>query len=228
MSNQTQLVALARKATSETEGADAALDELLVRLYHPLRSLVQRRLFGMPDVEELAHDAAQDALLRIARELPTCRATTDRQLLTWALTTVQRTAIDLLRSPDALAHSRRSPLEPAAFSVAAPEISAEGHDEAALDQSEMVLWELTRILLDTVPPAARPVLWARGAEGATWAEVGEALGIPPTAAKRRFQRAQRHLRALVAQRIGADGAGAPQFTLRDLRTILQGDVLRVV
>lgn len=224
MSNETQLVALARKATSATEGADIALDALLVRLYHPLRSFVERRLSGMPDIDDLAHDAAQDALLSIARELPTCRATTDRQLLTWALTTTQRKAIDLLRSPDALAQRRRSAIDPAALPVHAPEPSAEGHDEEALDRSELVLWELTRRLLGAVSPAARPVLWARGAEGATWTEVGEALGIPPTAAKRRFQRAQRHLRQLAAQRLGAQGTSSLQFTLRDLHTILQGGV----
>lgn len=228
MSNETQLVALARTVTSGADGADAALNDLLVRLYHPLRSFVERRLAGMPDIDDLAHDAAQDALLSIARELPTCRATTDRQLLTWALTTVQRKAIDLLRSPDALAHSRRSQVDPAALPLPAPESWTDERDEASLDQSELILWELTQTLLGAASPAARPVLWARGAEGATWAEVGEALGIAPTAAKRRFQRAQRHLRQLITQRLGADGASPPQFTLRDLRTILQGDVLRAV
>jgi RNA polymerase sigma factor (sigma-70 family) len=229
MSSETQLVALARKATSTTEGAEAALNALLVLLYHPLRSFVQHRLSGMPDIDDLAHDAAQDALLRITREIHTCRATTDRQLLAWALTTVQRTTIDLLRSSDALAQRRRSSIDPAALPAPAPEESSvEGPGEGVLDESEMVLWELARSILGAVSPTARPVLWARGAEGATWAEVGEALSIPPTAAKRRFQRAQRHLRELAAQRLSADDAGTAQFTLREIRTILLGDVPGVV
>ena len=48
---------------------------------------------------------------------------------------------------------------------------------------------------------AQALLWHRLVQGDEWSDTGGAIGIPPTAAKRRYQRAQGRLRHALLKRI---------------------------
>lgn len=196
------LVELARRARcpDRSTDADVALDALVERLYPLCERFLARRLRSFRDAQDVAADAAQETMVRIATALDTCRAATDRELVAWVLVTARRTLIDMYRSPATglAARSLAVELDDDADVTDAPE-----DGEGARGAPRRTLLALALQAYDALTNETAELLWWRLVGGAEWSEVAEQLATTPGGAKRRFQRAQTTLRrsvtALVSQ-----------------------------
>lgn len=185
------LVALARAAAA---GNRDALEHFLTEV-HPILRRYASRVLG--EDRDLPSDVAQEALVRISIGLPQARAETEEQILAWCLTIVRHLAIDWLR---------RLRLEPSHGAVsgvgdAPAHLGGEGNIPPAPETVQ--LFRILSICEAELPLETRSILYLRLVEGAPWAELARELGVPMTAAKRRYQRAQRSLYQRVLQRVAS-------------------------
>ena len=187
------LIALLHEARNidDPVAADAAVGALVERLYPICERFLRRRLRGFRDAPDVAADATQESMLRIAAALDDCRATSDRELVAWALVTARRTVIDMYRSPTS--------------GLAARSLASELHDEAdclgeGADDVEgqatprNTLLALAMRAYDALTRETAELLWWRLIRDAEWSEVAEEMSTTSAGAKRRFQRAQGALR----------------------------------
>jgi DNA-directed RNA polymerase specialized sigma24 family protein len=84
-------------AAAANDGDASALEHLLARLHVPVHRFYRAWLFAHRDREEVARDLAQEALLRIAKRLAGCGATSDGTLVAWCLAVARSTGLDYLR-----------------------------------------------------------------------------------------------------------------------------------
>lgn len=182
------LLLLARGAV---HGSPEALEQLLLVLYPVVRRYLTR-LFG--DELDLASDITQEVMVRVARGLPRARAETNEQLLAWSLTIARNLSTDWLRTLRWEPSFRGSsiPSDPALPS---------GSSESVPSPAFATLLQLVRAAEETLPPATREIMYLHVAQDASWTEAGAAVGIPATAAKRRFQRAQGRLQKEVSRQV---------------------------
>jgi DNA-directed RNA polymerase specialized sigma24 family protein len=124
----------------------------------------------------------QESLWRVWRGLGGCRAETEGQIRSWIRAIAARQIATLLREEGGL---KRVGIQRLRLEPRASEPDGEP-DERLL----LILEELGRL-----PDSAHDLLWGRIVLGETWEEAGAGLGIPATAAKRRWQRLQERLRS---------------------------------
>jgi RNA polymerase sigma factor (sigma-70 family) len=179
-----------RALLSARHGDPHGLQELLEHARILLVHLVRRRLSD-GWARDWADDVVQAGLLQILRAHTTCRADSEPEVVGWIMAIGRRQVADLFRTRPAPEY----PLsEDAAESAEPPHVSE--HPEAA------VLRRLEAVL-STLTPEQNRLLWYRIVGGWTWAELGQELEIPRTAAKRRYQRLVRRL-----SRAGRDAKGS--------------------
>ena len=181
-------------------GDPRALDGLLRHLGPGIRRVLRRRLADRPTPEGWWDDVLQEALFRIARDVPACRATTAAECWAWAITVAWHAAVDALAAPSAAAALLRTavPFGPAVdaetgwreFDAVSALLDAESDPHVRLARLAVAA---QRSLSDD----SAAVLWLRLVQGATWDHVARATGTTPAGAKRRFQRAQATLRRAV-------------------------------
>lgn len=138
----------------------------------------------LPD-PEAADDALQNAYIKAYQNRHTFRG--DAELSTWLYTIVYRSCVD--------EHRRRRPTVPfdEAFS------GFDGHGSRSGDAFETVGDRLTlRQALSRLAPAQRAAIWLVDAEGMTFAEAADILGLPPGTVASRVSRARAALRELLA------------------------------
>lgn len=177
-------------------GDHDALNQLLQAVQGHVRRYLSRRLFAVPDGEDLARDLGQEVLVRTAAALSRCEFDDDRRLMAWVLTVAKHLLIDHIRAErargevlpekqmDALAARAslaRWQAGPAGPAPSAPLAAAVARAVAAMPEATR---ELLRLRVDT---------------GCTWKKVAAALDTTEAGAKRRFQRAQATLRVRVRQ-----------------------------
>ena len=184
-------------------GNRAALEHFLVAATPAIERFLRRRVREAGDSPALLEDLVHDALLRIIAGVRTCRAEDDAACWAWVLRVAWRAALDAMRAPSADAALLRNAIldDPATENAAAfREWNALASTRSPDDPHAL----LCRFAVESQRALAEPtrrLLWLRLVGGETWTEIGKALGIPPAAAKRRFQRAQRRLRRGVVARI---------------------------
>ncbi len=164
-------------------GERHAQEKLLATLHIPIRNYVSGHTGHMPDGGDLADDVAQETLIRIATRLQSCRATTDPQVLAWALAIARTRLIDYLR--------RVEPgIERLEFEVAEPD----GARGRAPEPDGAALGSILRKVVRSLPPETRALLELRVDHGESWSDIASVLRTTAAGAKRRFQRAQARLR----------------------------------
>lgn len=177
-----------RTPSSARLDRDAALEELLARLWAPIFRFLQRRLTAWPDARELAEDLTQESLLRIARGVPSCRAASDRELLAWTLSTARRVLLNRLRAEEQVPHGHPHALVRAEVM----HLTAAGDEEwsSSLSRSASaprvmdLLTALLRSLTDEQAALIELYVW----EERTWPEIGRKVGLSAGAAKMRTRR----------------------------------------
>jgi DNA-directed RNA polymerase specialized sigma24 family protein len=134
--------------------------------------------------EDWTEDVVQEALVDIVRAHGDCRASSEREVVAWVRSIGRRQVAELFVKE---AGRRGSSLD-AVGDVAAVEACAPSPRIARALES-------VRAVVCTLGREHHRLLWSRVVASHTWQEVGEELGIPPTAAKRRWQRVLARLRA---------------------------------
>jgi RNA polymerase sigma factor (sigma-70 family) len=175
----TLLDTLHRAQTGDPE----ARETLLTTLHVPIRDYVAGQTHRLPDSTDVADDVAQETLIRILTRLHACRASTDRQVLAWALAVARTRLIDHMR--------RIQPRVERMDDVAAVPAPVEP-DSSESDPA--VLAGAVRKVVRGLPQETRTLLELRVEHGETWPAIAHALRTTAAGAKRRFQRAQERLR----------------------------------
>lgn len=211
-------------ARGHGDAADAALEDLLTTLYEPIRRFMLGRLHSLVDAGDLAADATQEAMVRIAKGVRGCHARTDSELVKWALCIAQRVLVDLYRS-------NRSNLAALHFAEeAAEEMFGITMDESVGKRAELspAMEQLLGIMADAYSAAASAtgeLIWWRLIIGMEWSELGAKFGTSRSGAKRRFERAQEMLRSEVVRRIGLLASSERDSVLAVLARFGYADVL---
>jgi RNA polymerase sigma-70 factor (ECF subfamily) len=193
MSDPGQTNVLLRHLGAAQRGEPTARETLLGELHLPVLRYLRRKASDEPDAPDVAEDVAQETLIRVAIHLADCRAESDTELLSWTLTIARNAWMDYRRSRRA-GFFRLRPSD---------EVSVARNEPTPRSWADRILGRLLRASLSTLPDETVRILRLHGAEDASWAEVAAALGIPPTAAKRRFQRALVRVRRELLRRIEA-------------------------
>ncbi|WP_310568597.1 sigma factor [Gemmatimonas sp.] len=184
------------------EAADVALERLLILLHAPIKRYAFAKVQRSPDADDLAADIAQDALIRIAKGVRTCRAQSDGEVMAWAMTIAHRLVLDLVRS-------RQSGLQAAYFAdVTAQAMFGMTMEDSIGQRAELepAMELLLRLMADAYNGAidsTGELIWWRLIISLDWREIGEQVQTTPAGAKRRFQRAMDTLRLEVIRRVDA-------------------------
>jgi DNA-directed RNA polymerase specialized sigma24 family protein len=173
------VIELLRRAQADDE---AALGRLLDTVKGPVLRHVQH-ILGKDD--PLAEDVAWDALTAAYPVIDQCHARNDKQVYGWFRAIARNAALQWIRSSGELdAKARALPGE-------AP---PEGCLPCYLRVEMRAALKIARSQLDA--PTAR-LLKLRVSQHLSWTEIGRDLGIPPDAARMRFQRARGALRGTI-------------------------------
>lgn len=132
-------------------------------------------------------DIEQETLLRVHLHFHACRATSVAGVVAWVLVIARSAALDALR--DELPRMRElggSAIE----QIADPDAETDAHEPSEVAVQLVQAQSL-------LSPRDAELLWHRIVANRSWSEVGSELGISWTAARRRFQRAQQFLRAVI-------------------------------
>lgn len=188
----TELVGLASRARRGDQGA---LERLLAEVHVHLHRYFERWIFRRSGWQDTLDDLAQEALIRIARGLGSCAASDDVALLVWTRTVARNVGTDYLRG-------MRDEWDQREFLDGIEELvdGDEWEREIEVTGRDIML----RILAEAHTAEAddaQELLWQRVVLGDEWSEAGAALGIPHTAAKRRYQRTQGRIRHAVLRRL---------------------------
>jgi RNA polymerase sigma factor (sigma-70 family) len=193
-------------------GDRRALNALLEELYVPIERFLRRRLTSGHASSYIA-DVTQEALIRIARSIETCRAPTDRQLMAWALTVARNAAVDVMRS-NMMWYSLTA-LPESANDVAREDSDGDGN--ASVARGDRVLRSVLSAAQSSLSEETQEILWRRLILGEEWAEVAVDLSTTESGAKRRYQRAQHRLRGELRRRIYSLPARTRALVLSRLR-----------
>lgn len=187
------------------EGDEAALNKLLDVLRPEVRSYLEGQLQSHPATSAQAEELTQEVLVRIARSVESCEATTGGELWSWVTTIARNARTDRFRKRKREMERRtwdaeqsllaRTTLREVFGETAVPEVGEEGNP---LDTV------LGRILLEAqgeLSEGTREVVRRKVLLHETWRDTGAAIGTSGSGAKRRWQRAIPRLRREVLARL---------------------------
>jgi RNA polymerase sigma factor (sigma-70 family) len=162
-------------------GHDAALADLASRVRALLvRSIAPRLAGGW--AAAFAEDVVGDAMVDVLRGFAGCRAGCEGEFRAWIAAIARREIASFFRH-EAGRHRLHVSLQsglPLSAPFEEPDEDAGEPDASLTLDLSAAEWNLLRLRIDT---------------SATWSEVGRELGIPATAAKRRYQRLLRRIRS---------------------------------
>lgn len=187
---------LAEHRLSEA-GSNVALERLLARLEPVVRRFLQRRVAASGWDAEFVQESTQQSLVAIVFSLHGCRATTDAELVGWALGVARIQLADLLRREGPRGDSFDDPHPP----VVGESLDASVGRCDDVDPGLEILLGVVGRVSDALPDDTAALLWMRLVCDYEWREVGEALGISAGAAKLRFQRLVVTMRKLVHKQL---------------------------
>jgi RNA polymerase sigma-70 factor, ECF subfamily len=177
-------------AAAAAKGDRAALESLL-RRHASLVNAVCRRVLGNP---EDALDAAQEALLAIARKIHTFDGRS--RFSTWCYRVATNAALD---------EARRRARRPVAVEfLPEPRAGSRSIDDLVADQLDV------DAALRHLSPDHRAAVALRDLVGLDYAEIGEVLGIPPGTVRSRIARGRAALADHLAERDAGNQTGGSE------------------
>jgi RNA polymerase sigma-70 factor, ECF subfamily len=188
------------------QGADGAVDQLLVRHREPLRRMIGLRLDPALAGRVDASDIVQDVLLEASRRLTDYLRQPSMPFHLWLRHIARDHVIDAHRKhrlAQRRSLDREQPLRRAApADRSSLELAAEFFDHEPTPASAAIRHELQRRLetaVATLDDDDRDVILMRHFEQLSNQEVATLLGLSEPAASMRYLRALRRLRAILAQ-----------------------------
>jgi RNA polymerase sigma-70 factor (ECF subfamily) len=177
-------------AAAAAQGDRAALESLL-RRHASLVNAVCRRVLGHP---EDALDAAQEALLAIARKIHTFDGRS--RFSTWCYRVATNAALD---------EARRRARRPVAVEfLPEPRAGGQSIDDLVADQLDV------DAALRHLSPDHRAAVALRDLVGLDYAEIGEVLGIPPGTVRSRIARGRAALADHLTERDARNQTGGSE------------------
>jgi DNA-directed RNA polymerase specialized sigma24 family protein len=216
MPDSTARTGLVDLAAAAKDGCEHALERLLAHVHvHVVRSC-RAWLAGTGD--GAAEEVAQEALVRIAAGIHTCRAGTDDVLFAWCHAIARNAAMDRLR-----VHLREWEVRALGDELAKVECDLDAGEQSV---AVSALLEVLHEALGTEPEAVHALLWHRVVRHDSWEEAPHALGLTAAGAKRRFQRTvarvRRKVECLLAQSGDPARVEARQWLARQRRGLMAG------
>jgi RNA polymerase sigma factor (sigma-70 family) len=186
--------ALLQLFCSAKEGADDARNALMTRLYPAVSGFVRARLAATPELQNWHQDLVQEGMLRISTGIWRCEFKDDAALIGWCLTVARHASTDYVRHNVCRAVKLVALADAAAQLAHDPSDASTPHTMFPSDDHRFVL----NAILDGLDDEQQAVLWHHVVDGSTWAEIGLMLRISAGAAKRRWQRLSKGLKAQFA------------------------------
>lgn len=195
-------IELLRALSAAREGRPGAMDAYLMAAGAWIRERARFWQAGMLVRQGVLDDVVQTALFDIWRHTPTCRAHTEAELRAWLWSVTRYVAIDAHRV-------NRAAGVPTISMDRVPELllAETGADDLGASSDAVPLIAHVLGILDRHGGAPmQELMWRRVVREESWEEVGTALGISWTAARRRYQRATAAVRASLLAAAHADPA----------------------
>lgn len=189
------LLILLREGNAHHPWACATLIETVQR---PVRTFLQRRAERCGLDASFVDDVVQDALSRIALSAHHCKATSDARAMGWVFAVARSAWSDTLRREGP---ARLSLDDPGVHGAALHSFDASRGYRDDVTPGLEILLEVAVDVSRTLPAETGTLLWMRLIGNEEWSNIGTALGLSATAARRRFQRAQHTMRRLVWERL---------------------------
>jgi RNA polymerase sigma factor (sigma-70 family) len=188
-----QLIHLLTCANAGDRDANA---ELLERARQGVRGYIERRTKSWPD-SSAADDVTQETVLRIFVHLRGCRARSNGEFVSWALTVAQSAVSEHFRrnvaaySDVLLREELADRIDPASHGAWA----SEAENRISGGAVELIAAAMTAYA--ALPADLAELLYERIVGSLSWSEIAQRFGTTAAGAKRRFQRAQGRIRGAV-------------------------------
>jgi RNA polymerase sigma factor (sigma-70 family) len=193
---------------------EGALEEILGTLHPILLRYALARLSRVDEPAQLAHDLTHDALIAIIDNLQMCQASTDSQLIAWALSILQNRINDHFR---AALKARRIRFELTVVPLHDESSGADVTLDRDLIRGRRVLRRIVRDVVDELPPSRLHLLRLRVNDGTQWRQIAAEFGIGRDAARRRFHRLQAFLRKAILKRVAGLAPRERKAALKAIR-----------
>lgn len=160
---------------------ELTFDDLAAMYSKPLLAYLVRMTRNSAD----AHDLLQEALIRMARDLPRLRSSGAAKR--WAYRIATNVAIDFLR--------KNGKVQFVEFEAEPGSTEVDAEEELVVDEMN----ECIRGVIDTLPPDYRAAIVLSNLQGLSVAETADIMGTTVSAAKVRIHRAKAKLREALDQ-----------------------------
>jgi len=168
------------------EGDSEALNRLMRRYYDRVCAVVHRSLPAAIRPRYDTGDVIQEAMLRVLRKVDTFEYRTEGAFFSWLCTATERTLVDLIRHASRQCRNREQEVRldgENAFEPAS-RIGDPGSLATSRAEQERVMEGLAKL-----DEELRRVLLYREYGRLTWKELGDATGMAPVTARRRYLKA---------------------------------------
>lgn len=183
------------------KGDKAALNNLLKTLRPEVRSYLEGQLQSQPASAAQAEELTQQVLVRIARSVDTCQASSAGELWAWAKTIARNALTDRYRKRKRELERRTWSANASQFARATLQEVFDTTAEPTATNADAVLGAILLEAQAELSEGTQEVVRRQVMLNETWRDTGMAVGTTGPGAKRRWQRARPRLRREVLRRI---------------------------
>lgn len=160
--------------------------EKIKRIYEIYEQPMYRIAFAVLKRCDLAEDAVSDAFIRIIDRLKKIKAPDSPKTKAYIVKVIKSTSINIYRKNKRLL-VRESPIDEVIKQIPDTSQNVEEHVEAVMDRQNK------RNLLNKLNETDRNIINLRCGNELSWKEVAERTSLTESTARKRFERARKHL-----------------------------------
>ncbi len=160
--------------------------EKLKRIYEIYEQPMYRIAFAVLKRPELAEDAVSDAFIRIIDRLKKIKAPESPKTKAYIVKVIKSTSINIYRK-NKRSLVRETPIDDSVVQIPDSSQNVEEHVEAVIDRQNK------RNLLNKLNETDRNIINLRCGNELSWKEVAERTSLTESTARKRFERARKHL-----------------------------------
>ncbi|MDE6092073.1 MAG: sigma-70 family RNA polymerase sigma factor [Ruminococcus sp.] len=160
--------------------------EKLKRIYEIYEQPMYRIAFAVLKRSDLAEDAVSDAFIRIIDRLKKIKVPESPETKAYIIKVIKSTSINIYRK-NKRSLVRESPIDESIRQIPDTAQSIEEHVESVMDRQNK------RNLLNKLNETDRNIINLRCGNELSWKEVAEKTSLTESTARKRFERARKHL-----------------------------------